>query len=314
MTISVIVPTYRRVADLKRCLEAVQKQQRAADQVVLAVRDTDAETRAFLAARPDEALPVEVVCVMVPGFINALNAALAVAAGDVIALTDDDAAPWPDWLAQIERHFESDPKLGGVGGRDWQYRPGDPDHGLAQRPGELQWWGRIIGGHHDAAPGPPREVATLKGVNMAYRAAALKAIGFDSRLIGNGVQMHSELGVGLAMRRAGWKIVFDPAIAVDHFPSLRVDGDQRGWFSSFEGIAERNSVANETLLLFEHFRGIQRWVFLLWAFLIGTSSAPGMAQIPRLLLRRKPHALSLWRATLSGRFRGLAIYRQTRHR
>ena len=307
VTITVIIPTYRRVAELKQCLAAVRNQRRAADQVLVTVRDTDIETRAFLAARTADELTVQIVDVGEPGVVAAMNAALCVSTGDLIALTDDDAAPWPDWLERIEKHFAVDPRLGGVGGRDWQYKLGKLDDGAEHHCGKLQWWGRVTAGHHHAAMGPLREVAVIKGVNCAYRAAPLKAIGFDARLAGTGAQVHWELSLGLAMRRAGWKIVFDPAVAVDHFPAVRFDEDQR---STFSGLAQRNAVANETLVLCEHFRGIQRWVFLLWSLLVGTRASPGFAQLPRLLWEGRPSLGSLWLATVTGRWSGLMTFRR----
>jgi GT2 family glycosyltransferase len=306
MTISVIVPTFRRVPDLSRCLASLQKQSRPADQVLLTVRDIDQETRAFLGSFDAAGLNLRVVDVAAPGVIAAMNAALAVASGDIIALTDDDGAPWPDWLGKIEGYFTSDATLGALGGRDWQYKQGKFDDGAEARCGEMQWWGRVTGMHHHAAPGPPREVVVIKGVNSAYRAAALKPIGFDTRLAGTGAQVHWELSLGLALKRAGWKILFDPAIAVDHFPAARFDEDQRGIFS---GAAPGNAVANETLVLFEHFKGLQRWVFVLWAFLVGTRASPGLAQLPRLLMKRTPRVGALWLATQIGRCRGVSMYR-----
>ena len=44
MKITVLIPTYRRPKDLGRCLEALQKQTRPADEVLVVVRNTDAET------------------------------------------------------------------------------------------------------------------------------------------------------------------------------------------------------------------------------------------------------------------------------
>lgn len=305
MTISVIVPTYRRVAELTRCLAALQKQHRPAEQVLVTVRDTDVEIREFLAARHAGELEIEIVDVTEPGVIAAMNAALRVASGDVIALTDDDAAPWPDWLDRIENHFAADPRLGGVGGRDWQYKNGQLDDGSALHCGQLQWWGRVKGMHHHAVAGPPHEAVVIKGVDCAYRAGPLKEIGFDTRLAGSGAQVHWELGLGLAMRRAGWKILFDPSVAVDHFPAVRFDEDQRGTFNS---LAQRNAVANETLLLLEHFSGVHRWVYLLWALFVGTGAAPGLLQLPRALSERKWNAGAFWLATQKGRFQGIAMF------
>lgn len=297
--ISVIVPTYRRVDALARCLEAVAGQARPADEVIVTVRDTDDATRKFLAAHPMPS--VRIVTVSVPGVVAAMNAGLAAARGDLIALTDDDAAPWPDWLARIEAWFARDPKIGGVGGRDWVYKQGKLEDGVSSNAGRITWFGRVTAGHHHAA-GPPAEVAVLKGVNCAYRAAPLRAIGFDTRMAGAGAQVHWELALGLAMRRAGWKLILDPQIGVDHFPAERFDEDRRHGFSS---LAQRNGVANETLVLFEHLRGLARLAFLGWAALIGTRSAPGLAQVPRLLLAGERHVPRRWWATARGRVAGL---------
>ena len=309
MQCSVVVPTFRRSTDLTRCLRALAGQRSPATEVVVVIRPDDAETLAVLIGSSPG---IRRVFTYQPGVVAAMNAGLAAATGDVIALTDDDAAPWPDWLERIERHFAADPQLGVIGGRDWQYK-GDPltlDDGQETRCGELQWHGRVIGQHHWAAAGPPREVAIVKGVNMAFRAEALRAVGgFDTRLAGSGAQVHWELGVCLAIRRAGWKVVFDPALGVDHFPADRFDEDQRGRFNA---VAQRNMVFNETLLLAEHLRGLRRVVFLTWALAVGTRGAPGILQWFRLRPHDRHAGSRLW-STLSGRLAGgMAALRPTR--
>lgn len=283
----------------------MRAQTRPASDIVVTVRHTDPETRAFLSTAAG-GLSLRVVEVREHGVVAAMNAGLAACAGDVIALTDDDAEPWPDWLERIERHFAEDPLLGGVGGRDWQYKGGKLDDGAESRSGELQWWGRVIGNHHHALPGPPRQVAVIKGVNCAYRAGPLREIGFDHRLAGTGAQVHWELSLGLALCRRGWKVVFDPALGVNHYPAVRFDEDQRVRFSS---LAQRNASANETLVLAEHLRGVRRFIFLAWALVVGTRAAPGLAQVPRLLLTRESNVLPRWWSTLQGRWAGLKMLR-----
>lgn len=306
--ISVIVPTYRRPGELERCLSALAAQSRQADQIIVVVRDDDARTRDFLANWPAKATAIVVAGVSVPGVVAAMNAGLAAARGNLIALTDDDAAPRPDWLARIEAHFDADLCLGGVGGRDWVYHDGVLEQGQARDPGNMTWFGRVSAGHH-LAVGPPREVVVLKGVNCAYRADPLRKIGFDSRLAGGGAQVHWELALGLAMKRAGWKLILDPAIAVDHYPAQRFDEDRRHGFSS---VAQRNAVANESLILIEHLRGVSRPAYLAWAAFIGTRVAPGLFQLPRLALRRQRNLFRLWWATLGGRLAGLSALRAGR--
>ncbi|MGI8501337.1 MAG: glycosyltransferase family 2 protein, partial [Hassallia sp.] len=66
-SITVLIPTYRRPLDLVRCLEALKKQTRQADEVLVVVRDTDAETWTFLQTFNLDSLPLRTVTVKVPG-------------------------------------------------------------------------------------------------------------------------------------------------------------------------------------------------------------------------------------------------------
>ena len=102
MLVSVLVPSYRRPADLERCLAAISAQHRAADQVLVVARVGDQETFSVV-QKWRERLPLDVVEITVPGVVQAMAAGLARCECDVLAITDDDAAPRPDWLERIER-------------------------------------------------------------------------------------------------------------------------------------------------------------------------------------------------------------------
>ncbi|MBI3568267.1 MAG: glycosyltransferase family 2 protein [Gemmatimonadetes bacterium] len=297
-TVSVLVPSWRRPESLARCLRALSAQTAPPLEIVVGVRADDAETGAALdALEPALRVPVVRAPTDEPGVIAAMNAALARCRGDVVALTDDDAEPRPDWLARIGAAF-ADPRVGGVGGRDWQ----PLERGDRTDVGRVQWFGRVIGNHHLGA-GAPRPVDVLKGVDAAFRAPLLRALGFDTRLEGEGAQMFWELALCLPLRRAGWTLVYDPAIAVDHHIAPRHDDDQRhrGVFAARPQV---QAVHNETLVLLGHQRGLARLAYLTWALLVGTRGEPGLAQLPRLLLRGDAHAGARWRATLAGRIRG----------
>src|ERR1700744_1939751 len=98
--VSVIVPTYRRTADLARCLAALDAQRRRADEVIVIARHDDYATLDWLrtreASRPDARLWL--VLVQTPGVVAAYNLGIESASGDVLCFTDDDAAPHPDWI------------------------------------------------------------------------------------------------------------------------------------------------------------------------------------------------------------------------
>ena len=308
MKITVIVPTYRRPKDIARCLEALQKQTRPADEVIVMVRDTDAETSAFFAAFNLNLLPVRTVTLPDSGgVIAALNAGLdAAPTGDIIAITDDDAAPHPDWLARIESYFLSDSRVAGVGGRDWIYHGTELEDGAKPVVGLVQWFGRTIGEHH-LGVGEPREVDIIKGANMSFRQSAIAQMRFDQRMRGTGAQPHYEMAFSLKLRQAGWKLIYDPKVAVDHFRGQRFDEDQR---DKFNDSAFSNWIHNETLILLEYLPPARRIIFLVWAILVGTREAPGFVQWLRFLPSEGTLSGQKLLASLRGRWDGWRTWQQ----
>jgi len=309
LTITTLIPTYRRTSDLQRCLESLKRQKRLADQVVLVVRDTDVETWSFLATFDPAPLSLKCVTVHQPGQVNALNAGLAVAQGDIIAITDDDAVPHPDWLEQIEKHFIADEMVGGVGGRDWVYYGSNLQDGAQTQVGKLQWFGRTIGNHHLGC-GSAREVDILKGANMSYRRSAIVGLGFDPRLRGTGAQVHNDLSFSLAVKQRGWKLIYDPAVSVDHYPAQRFDEDKR---DVFEPAAFLNQVHNETLVLLGYLPPVRRWTYLIWATLVGTRANFGLVQLIRFLPHERSRAVQKWLAAMQGRWQGWQSWRDSLH-
>jgi len=300
MKITVLIPTYLRPQDLARCLKALQKQTRLADEVLVVVRDIDVETWAFFKVFNPAPLPLRIVMVNIPGQVAALNAGLDSAQGDTIAITDDDAVPRTDWLARIETHFLSDNRVGGVGGRDWMYYGTELADGARELVGRVQWFGRVVGNHHFGI-GEPREVDVLKGVNMSYRRTAITGLRFDQRLKGTGAQVHNELAFSFAVKQAGWKLIYDPMIVVDHYLAQRFDEDQR---DKFNPTALSNQVHNETLALLEYLPPLRRSVFLTWATLVGTRDSLGFVQWLRFFPTEGSLAGQKWLASMRGRWQG----------
>lgn len=298
LTISVVIPSYRRPKDLARCLDALKKQKRPADEILVVVRDTDTETWTFVQTLNPEFLPLRTATVSVSGVVAAMNAGMDAACGDIIAFTDDDAAPHIDWLERIEAHFLSDTNIGGVGGRDWVYHGTQLEEGEREVVGQVQWFGRVIGEHH-LGVGEAREVDVLKGVNMSFRRSAIGQMHFDPRMRGTGAQVHFELAFSLSVKRAGWKLIYDPRVAVDHYPAQRFDEDQR---NTFNDIALINAIHNETLVLLEHFPPAQRTAFLIWATLVGTRDSLGFLQWLRFLPKEGALAGQKLLASLRGRW------------
>nr|WP_295827060.1 glycosyltransferase family 2 protein [uncultured Azospirillum sp.] len=306
--VTVIVPTYRRPDQFAGCLDGLVRQTLAPVQVVVTVRDTDPES-AEVARRYASILPIEVAVIDVPGQVAAINRGMDHARGDIVAITDDDAVPHPDWVERIEAWYRADPRIGGVGGRDHVYHDGVPETGEAQVVGRLQWFGRVIGNHH-LGVGPAQDVDVLKGANWSFRRAAIDGQRLNTRLRGSGAQVRNEVDFCLRLSRQGWRLVYDPMVAVDHFPAVRFDIDQRG-ANHFHPLAQENATFNDTLALMAHFGPTNRAAFAAWAMLVGTCEFPGLAQWARLTLRGDRHAGAKLRATLRGRLEGMRDWRET---
>ncbi len=301
MTISVLVPSYRRTSDLARCLGALRVQTHAAHEVLVVLRDTDSVSQELVRDLAAEWGALRKVDVTRGGVVAAMNAGLSMATGTLLALTDDDAEPAPDWLERLRDAIREAPDVAGAGGRDEQAGVTNSRDDV----GRLQWFGRLVGNHH-IGTGPARFVDVLKGVNCAFRTSLVREIGFDERLRGAGAQVHWELALCLRLRAAGWRLVYDPAICVTHHVSARHDADQlhRG---RFDEAPLADAVHNETLILTELLPPTRRLAYRMWSALVGTAVEPGLLQLPRVMRRDGVRGgLRRWRATRAGRRSGRA--------
>jgi cellulose synthase/poly-beta-1,6-N-acetylglucosamine synthase-like glycosyltransferase len=306
MNITVIIPTYLRSTDLERCLNGLKRQSRLPDEILVVIRDTDTDTWSFFQRYDTELLCLKTLTVRNTGVVAAMNIGLDAATGNIISFIDDDAVPHIDWLSQTEAHFKTDPDLAGVGGRDLMYQGEHLIEGEKQIVGRLQWFGRMIGNHH-LGTGIAREVDILKGVNMSYRRKAIADMRFDQRMKGTGAQVHFEVAFCLSLKRAGWKLIYDPQIIVDHYLAQRFDEDRR---NQFNPVAFFNEVHNETLAIVEHFSPQQRVLFALWSVLVGTKKAFGLVQLIRFLPQEGKLAVDKWLISMRGRRQGWMLARK----
>ena len=145
--------------------------------------------------------------------------------------------------------------------------------------GRVTWYGRFLAFHHLGA-GPARDVDFLKGANMAYRRIALP--GFDTALRGRGAEHLNDWAASLHVRHDGWRVVYDPAIAVDHYEGDRGGQDPR---LSADATVAADFVHNQTYAAVRYLPRRKAAMHLLFVTAIGTTAAPGLALTARDLLR-----------------------------
>jgi GT2 family glycosyltransferase len=301
VSVSVVVPTYMRADDLEHCLNALAVQTRRAAEVIVVHRPEDEESHARCCAFED-VLPVRTIQVAEPGQVAALNAGLTAVTGSVVAFTDDDCRPVREWIERLSAWFESDERIGAVGGRDVVHENGGRLELTREHVGRVRWYGRHVGNHH--AEAPVQDVQFLKGANMAFRTRLLT--GFDTRLRGAGAQVCNDLQVSLSVWRAGWRVVWDPAVRVNHFPAERLDGDARDRRSRDAMVAHHH---NDVYVLQRELAPWNKLTTLGYRLLVGTRAAPGLVHLALQLPRAgRREAWARYRAVNSGRLAGVRTF------
>jgi glucosyl-dolichyl phosphate glucuronosyltransferase len=169
---SVIICAYtaERWDDTMRAVASVQAQQPAPNEVILVV-DHNPE----LLARLAETLPgVRVVPNSSErGSSGARNTGVALAAGDIVAFLDDDAAAQSGWLAALTSHF-ANPEVMGVGGHT---TPGWATNRPRWWPPEFDW---VIGCAYTGRK--PGIVRNLHGGNDSFRRDVFANGGFPPQI------------------------------------------------------------------------------------------------------------------------------------
>ncbi|MDQ1431288.1 MAG: hypothetical protein QOF40_1890 [Actinomycetota bacterium] len=297
--VDIVIPSFRRPVALGRCLAGLGAQEQPPDRVIVAARTDDTPTWDTARAAASE-LPIEIAPVDAPGLVNALVAGVAATRSPRVAFTDDDAVPHPGWLAGLTALLD-EPGVGAAGGRDLV--PGQTEPGR-RNVGTLARWGRLTGDHH-LGRGPAREVHVLKGVNMAYRSDAL-AVPRPGVLQGRGTQMHTEALMCAWARTRGWRVMYDPAITVDH----RLMDDEKLAGAGAVADADRDEEAwsagahNRMLGTIASDRD-RAAVHAAYGLLVGCREAPGVGRSLWALARGEGQVLRRTRASFAGQWHGV---------
>jgi GT2 family glycosyltransferase len=215
--VSAIVCTRDRSNDLRDTLQGLVAQSYPPESFEIIVVDNDSKddtpsvVAEFAAA---SRAPVRYIVEPIPGLSQARNAGARAAAGEVIAYTDDDAIPQPNWLATLADAFHRYDDLGGAGG------PIDPLW-LPERP---VWFPPECIGLLGAMDGGPdfRWISFPEspwGPNIALRKEAYeRAGGFYTGLglVGANLALHEEPDLCARIEGLGYRIAYVPSARVQH--------------------------------------------------------------------------------------------------
>jgi glycosyltransferase involved in cell wall biosynthesis len=210
--ISVVVCTRNRAESLPRLFSALLAQTWATrggwELVVVDNQSTDATAPLIQEFSGTAPFPIVTAVERRRGKAHCLNTGIALARGPIIAFTDDDGIPAPDWLESLARLFDAHSEIVCLGGRVELYDPADAEITVrtSREPAVV-----------DITTYSPLNIPVI-GCNVAFRAATLRAIGpFDVALgPGSLVGGYEDVDILYRLVAAGHKINYDPTPFVRH--------------------------------------------------------------------------------------------------
>jgi glycosyltransferase involved in cell wall biosynthesis len=222
--ITVVVCTRERPVALARCLDSVLALRYPRFRVLVVDNAPRSEATREVVVAAGRRGPVEYLLAPVAGLSRARNAAVAAAAGEILAWVDDDEVVDGWWLAEVARGLADHPAADVVCG--------------AIVPAELvsraQVWFEQFGGHSKGrgftpavfSPASARVQSPLyplppfgTGANMTFRPGVIEGIGgFDPALGAGSAAMGSEDTLAFTqVLRAGGMVVYQPAALTRHY-------------------------------------------------------------------------------------------------
>lgn len=237
--VSVVIATVGRPSLLDTVHAVLAQTHRNLELLVIDNRPQQGLASALVAEIDDPRL--RVVEEPVPGVSAARNRGAAHARGRLIAFTDDDARPDPDWVAHAVSTFAADTNgvVGIVTGRvlgtaaatveqEWFEEAKIFDKGADATIWALRHEGTTdeLGAYGEHGPFFPFTAGECgSGNNMVFRRSALVSIGgFDERLgTGTPTRGGEDLDAFRAAILGGWAIAYDPHAIVRHYHRDNMD-------------------------------------------------------------------------------------------
>jgi GT2 family glycosyltransferase len=241
-----VIPTYRRPDVLELCLESIRRQTMDLRCAEILVIDNAEEQNTALVAEKFRDLNLQY-------FVNernlgpggSLNKGLGLAKGERIVIMNDDAILPESFLSHCDEVFNSDDNIGCLGFRVLE----DNYTRVAGGVGQIHLSGEVIG-NFDLDTHGAIDVEHIYGYCYAITRNALKAAGaFDTVLLARPYASGNRIETDhcLSIRRAGFRVVYDSRLPIQHLAKPRLDIGERSlkW--------RLNEIRNTLYLFLKHY-------------------------------------------------------------
>jgi GT2 family glycosyltransferase len=208
-TPTVAVATCGRPAALERCLDALLTGAELPAEIVVVDQSSDGRAREIVESRGVAAVTMVYIAQERRGLSASRNAAFARAKSQVVAFTDDDCVPSPQWFAALRAGFARTPGASSITGPMLPLGPArEGFEAVSSRTStRREEYTRTLAPWHAGT-----------GANMALRREWLERVGgYDERLgVGSPGEAGEDVDLVYRLLRAGGRVVYEPDAIVYH--------------------------------------------------------------------------------------------------
>jgi GT2 family glycosyltransferase len=233
--VSVVIPTYEGVSMLRPCLAALQAQTLVEHETIVVDNASSDSTRELVREQFPEVRLVELEANV--GFGVAVNAGARIAAGEYLALLNNDTLPRRDWLAELVACAKRHPAAASIAPKILRR----DDSAVIDGAGDcltlaLKAYRRGLGQRDDGRFSDEEQVFSATGTACLWRAEVFRRLGgFDESYFA----YYEDVDLGFRARLAGYECWFAPRAVVLHESAGTSRGASWPTFESFHSVRNR---------------------------------------------------------------------------
>jgi GT2 family glycosyltransferase len=212
--LSVLICTYDRSQLLAQCLDALNwRTTEKPDQIVIVNGGDERADQVVESSRQkakgssQQEIEIKLIKTVNKNLAASRNVGLPECTGDIIAMTDDDAEVYPDWITQIKRIHAEHPEAGCVGGAVIGANSGGD---FLSRLSDIVTF---------VSPSNSTYVRTVPGVNASYKREVVEQVGPQDETLFRG----EDVDYNWRVKQLGYEVLYHPDIKVVHHhrPTLK---------------------------------------------------------------------------------------------